>query len=197
MSDGAAVEAFAQQVEDAWGGIDIWVNNAGKLLIRGFLEMREDEWHGLLATNLHGYFHGCRAAVRRMAPQGWGRIVNVTSVTRLQPASSLTAYVTGKAAVHGLTTSLAVELAPQGITVNAIAPGATDTALSGEVYSPEVRRAYEERIPVARIAAPDDLAGAAVFLASEESAYVTGHELMVDGGLGLNGNVGLPDTPER
>jgi len=197
MSDAAGVEAFAQQVQDAWGGIDVWVNNAGKLLIRGFLEMREDEWHGLLATNLHGYYYGARAAARRMVAQGGGRIVNVTSVTRVQPATELTAYVVGKAAVHGLTTSLAVELAPHGITVNAIAPGATDTALSGEVYSPQVRAAYEARIPLARIAQPRDIASAAVFFASDEAGYVTGTELLADGGLALNGDVGLPNTPER
>lgn len=194
-SDPDAVETFAATVENAWGGIDIWVNNAGRLLVRPFLEMNDAEWHGLLGTNLHGYYYGCRAAARRMTAQGHGRIINVSSVTRQQPVSDMTAYVTGKAAVVGLTQSLALELGPTGVTVNAIAPGATHTGMSASAYTPAVTALYEARIAVGRIAQPGDLGGAAVFLASDEAAYVTGHELLVDGGLLLNGNVGFEQTP--
>lgn len=188
-ADRSQVDALAEAVDDAWGGIDIWVNNAGQLLVRHFVDITDEEWHGLLGTNIHGYFHGCQAAARRMVAQGHGRIINVTSVTRQQPSSDISAYITTKAAIHGLTVSLAVELAPHGVTVNAIAPGATHTAMSGEVFTSEVRRQYEARIPVGRIAEPSDLAGAAVFLASDEASYVTGHEVLVDGAMVLNGNV--------
>lgn len=194
-SDAEQVEALAAAVERRWGGIDIWVNNAGWILIRSFLAMTADEWNSQLATNLHGYFHGCKAAAARMVPNGYGRIINVTSITHIQPVSQATAYITGKGAVHGLTMSLAVELAEHGVTVNAIAPGATDTGLTSDAYTPAVRAVYEARIPVGRIAGPSDLAGAAVFLASAEAGYVTGHELVVDGGMIRDGNVGFAETP--
>lgn len=190
-ADATTVESFAQRVEDEWGAIDIWVNNAGQLLVRPFLVMSDDEWHGLLATNLHGYYHGCRAALKRMAPRRSGRVVNVTSVTVTQPIADLTAYITSKGAVLGLTRVLALEFAPLGIGVNAVAPGATRTPLSRDAYTPEVTRAYEERIALGRIAAPEDIADAIVFLASDAARYVTGQELIVDGGLALNGNVGI------
>jgi NAD(P)-dependent dehydrogenase (short-subunit alcohol dehydrogenase family) len=191
------IEDFARLVEQTWGGVDIWVNNAGRLLVRPFLEMTEEEWHDLLATNLHGYYHGCRAALRRMAVQGSGRIVNVSSVTFRQPIADLAAYITGKGGVIGLTKALAIEFAPLGITVNAIAPGATETALTADAYTPDVRRAYEAKIGLGRIAKPEDIADAILFLVSDAARYVTGQELVVDGGLILNGNVGFVADPAR
>lgn len=195
-ADADVVEAFAQRVEDELGPIDVWVNNAARLLVRPFLEMSDSEWRGVLDVNLDGYYHGCRSALRRMAPRGRGRIVNVTSITANQVISDLSAYIAAKGGVVSLTRALALEFGGSGVRVNAVAPGAIETALNAHIYTPEVRRRYEERIAVGRIGKPPDIARAIVFLASDEADYVTGHELVVDGGMTLNGNVGFAVDPE-
>lgn len=187
-------ETHARLIDAAtaeWGGVDIWVNNAARLLVRPVLDMTDEAWLSLMGSNLNSYFYGCRAAARQMVAQGaGGRIINVTSVVDVQPIANMSAYVTAKGGIVGLTKQLALELGPAGITVNAIAPGATDTPLNIEAYTPEVRRAYNERIALGRIADPDEIADTIVFLASDASRYVTGHELLVDGGLVLNGTMG-------
>jgi len=189
--DPGDVERLASEASERLGGIDIWVNNAAKLMVKPLLETADDDWHGLLAANLHGYFYGCRAAARRMVEQGTGgRILNVSSAADVQPLADLSAYVTAKGGIVGLSKTLAVELAQYGITVNAIAPGATETPMNATAYTSEVRRRYEKRIPLGRVGAPEDVAGAAVFLASDAAGYVTGQELLVDGGLTINGSVG-------
>jgi NAD(P)-dependent dehydrogenase (short-subunit alcohol dehydrogenase family) len=191
------VDELAARAVDAWGGVDVWVNNAARLMVKPFLEMTGEDWHGLLAANLHGYYYGCRAAARRMVAQGGGgRIVNVTSIVDVQPIAELSAYVTAKGGILGLTKTLAVELGPHGITVNALSPGATDTPLNQVAYTPDVRRNYNERIPLGRIASAEEVADPIVFLASDASRYVTGVELLVDGGMVLNGNVGHARTHE-
>lgn len=190
----ASVEEFGAAVEDELGPIDIWVNNAGRLMVKPFLETGDDHWRAQLGSNLDGYFYGAQVAARSMRRRdAAGRIINVSSVSLVQPFTNGSAYVTSKGGVYGLTRALAVELGPHGITVNAIAPGAVHSRLNSDVYTPDVVGQYEARIPVGRIGVPDDLAAAVVFLASDEASYVTGVQLPVDGGLIVGGDVGMND----
>jgi NAD(P)-dependent dehydrogenase (short-subunit alcohol dehydrogenase family) len=189
--DREAVEVLAERVVREWGGIDVWVNNAARLMVKPLAETSDEDWHGLLRGNLHGYFYGCRAAARQMlAQESSGRIVNVTSAADILAVPGFSAYIAAKGAIVAMTKTLALELAPAATTVNAVAPGAVDTPLNADAYTLEVRRTYEERIPLGRIGLAEEIADVVLFLASDAARYVTGQELVVDGGLTINGAVG-------
>jgi NAD(P)-dependent dehydrogenase (short-subunit alcohol dehydrogenase family) len=188
--DPATAERLAAEAVRNWGSLDIWVNNAARLLVRPVVETSDEEWHGLLAGNLHGFFYGSRAAARVMFTQRRGRIINVTSAADILFVSNLGAYATAKGGILALSKTLALEAAEHGVTVNCVAPGAIDTPLNLDAWTPEVRRTYVERIPLGRVGAEEDIADVIVFLASDASRYMTGQELVVDGGLVINGTVG-------
>jgi NAD(P)-dependent dehydrogenase (short-subunit alcohol dehydrogenase family) len=189
--EAAQVDQLCELAVERLGGIDIWVNNAARLFVKPLLDTTDEEWHGLLAANLHGYFYGCRAAGRAMVSSGsGGRIINVASAADILVVADLGAYIAAKGAIVAMTKVLALELADAGVTVNAISPGAIDTPLNKDAYTPEVRRRYEERIGLHRLGTPEEVADATLFLASDASRYVTGHELVIDGALTINGTMG-------
>ena len=192
--DEAHVQDLAEQTVARWGHLDVWVNNAAALLVRPFLETSTEDWHGLLAANLHGYFYGCKAAAQRMRGPGPGRIINITSEADVQVVSGLSAYIAAKGGIVALTKVLALELGEFDVTVNAVAPGATETPLNATAYTDEVRANYIARTGLGRIGVPEEIADVVAFVASDASRYLTGQEIIVDGGLSINGNVGHAET---
>lgn len=166
----------------AFGGLDILVQCAGIGVERRFLDTTPEDWRRTLDVNLSGTFYCCQAAAREMVARGYGRIVTLASVGGVQGSEDRAAYGASKGGVVVLTKVMAVELAGQGVTVNALAPGPVDTAMTREMHSPATRRAYSATVPMDRYGTPEEIAAAALFLAGEEAGYVTGHVLAVDGG---------------
>jgi 3-oxoacyl-[acyl-carrier protein] reductase len=187
VADPDGVASLTRAVTGLWGRIDVLINNAGVGLNRPFLETTLEEWEHVLRTNLTGTFLCAQAAAGVMVRQGSGRIVNVASISGQRGGQGRAAYGSAKAGVILLTKVMAVELAPQGVAVNAIAPGPVDTDQSRENHTPATRRAYRERIPLRRYGEHREVAAAALFLASDQASFITGHVLNVDGGFGAAG----------
>lgn len=188
--DPTTAQRLVTETVGRWGSIDIWVNNAARLMVKPLIETEDDDWHGLLAANLHGYFYGSRAAARAMYAQQRGRIINVTSAADILFVADLGAYATAKGGILAMSKNLALEAAPHGVTVNCVSPGAIDTPLNIDAWTDDVRRTYRERIPMGRVGAEEEVADVITFLATEASRYLTGQEIVVDGGLVINGTVG-------
>jgi 3-oxoacyl-[acyl-carrier protein] reductase len=182
VADHAAVQKVGGQILEHFGRVDILVNNAG--VTRDGLSMRMslDDWDTVLNTNLKGAFNFVQALQRSMIKQRSGRIINISSVIGLIGNAGQANYAASKAGLIGLTKSLARELASRAITVNAVAPGLIETDMTG-VLSDEIRKSILEKIPLATLGAPDDIAGAVAYLASAEAKYITGQVLTVDGGM--------------
>lgn len=177
-----AVDAAVAAIEKDLGVIDILVNNAGVTKDNVFLRLQDADFDVVLEANLKGAFRTIRAASRGMMKKRWGRIINITSVVGLIGNKGQANYAASKAGLVGLTKSIARELASRGITVNAVAPGFIDTDMTAQL-TPEQRDALAKQIPLERLGAPDDVAAAVLFLASEGAAYITGQVLAVDGGM--------------
>ena len=181
VGDAERVHAYVARVVAEFGRLDIMFANAGIAHAAPFLEHPEAQWHRVLRVNLTGVFLCCQAAARQMATQGGGRIITTASINGFRGVENLVGYNVAKAGVVEMTRTMAVELAPYGITANAIAPAQIDTRLTRGLPE-DARRRRVERIPMGRFGEPEEVARVAVFLASDDASYITGHTLAVDGG---------------
>lgn len=184
VSDTAAVDGLIEAVGSDLGVPAILVNNAGITRDTLLMRMKDDDWDRVLDVNLKGAFRMIRAATRPMMKARYGRIVNLSSVIGLHGGAGQANYAAAKAGILGLTMSVAKELGSRGITCNAVAPGFIETDMTADLPA-EFRAHVEKQAPAGRLGTPADLAPAVLFFASEESAYVTGQVLTVDGGLML------------
>lgn len=184
VTERASVVAALEAAEAALGPLAILVTSAGISRPAPFLELADPAWAEVLAVNLTGTFLCVQEAARRMAPRGYGRIVCIASNCAQRATSARAAYNASKAGVVGLVQSAAIELAPRGVTVNALSPGPVDSPMSRRNHTPALRAAILGVTPMRRYARAEEVAAAALFLASEEASYLTGHQLSLDGGAG-------------
>ena len=187
LSSTEPCDRIVSETVEVFGRLDILVNNAGIIRRNDALDFTEDDWDAVMDTNLKVLFFLCQAAGRQMVDNGGGSIINIASMLTFQGGIRVASYTASKSGVGGLTKLLANEWAAKGINVNAIAPGYIATNNTAALQSDETRnRQILERIPAGRWGEPDDIGGAAVFLASDAAKYVQGHVLAVDGADGVH-----------
>jgi NAD(P)-dependent dehydrogenase (short-subunit alcohol dehydrogenase family) len=187
IGDPQSVEKLFSTVVQQFGGINILVNNAGVGITKLVVDTPLEDWERVIRTNLTGSFLCCQQAARQMMRQKSGRIINIVSLSGQRGGVGRGAYGASKAGLEVLTRILAVELADYGINVNAIAPGPIMTQVAREMHTQETRDAYHRLTPLRRYGEPSEIGDAAVFLASDEATYITGHTINVDGGFGAAG----------
>lgn len=184
LADPAAPDRLLREAEAAMGRVDILVNNAGITRDNIALRLSDDDWQAVIDINLTAAFRLTRAALRGMIRRRHGRVISITSVVGVSGNAGQANYAAAKAALAGMTKSLAAETASRGITINCIAPGIVTTAMTDKL-SDDQRRRILATIPMGRFGTSDDIAAAAVYLASAEAAYITGHTLHINGGMAM------------
>ena len=184
IADPESVKTLIKEVTDTVGPIAILVNNAGITRDCLLMRMQDADWDAVLHTNLNGAFYTSRAAARGMMKQRHGRIINISSIVGIRGQAGQTNYAAAKAGLIGFTKSLAQELAPRNITANVVAPGYITTDMTADL-SDDLKEKIVQQIPAGREGTPQEIAQAVLFLATDAAAYITGHTLSVDGGLGM------------
>jgi len=179
----ADVEAMVRTAVENFGGLHILVNSAGVGEQTAFLKQTIEGFERIIAVNLTGTYRCVHVAAPEMIKCGWGRIVNISSVTGLRGVSGRVSYGASKTGIVGMTRALAIELAPYNITVNAIAPGPVETEMVRQVHSQATRDTYNRNSPMHRYGSTMEIADGAAFLASDQASYITGHTLPIDGGM--------------
>ncbi len=182
VEDSASVDALFQRISERCGDVSVLVNNAGITRDNLLVRMSDDEWNGVIETNLAGAYRMCKSVLRPMMKTRWGRIVNVGSVVGRMGNSGQTNYAASKAGIEGLTKALAQEVGSRGITVNCVAPGFIDTDMTAKL-SDEQTDNLVATIALGRIGSPADVAAAVSFLVRDDAGYITGETLHVNGGL--------------